>query len=107
MEGHETVHSVVGPIAHSAAGRPHLGTTKICDEERELTRNVDLRLFLTSVLREEPWNYDPKVIPIPWRPQEEEETRKKSKSGGLNLGFFKCDGNVRCITIGPFLLCSH
>ncbi|EYE98212.1 amidase [Aspergillus ruber CBS 135680] len=73
MEGQETVHSVVGPIAHSAA---------------------DLRLFLTSVLREEPWSYDPKVIPIPWRSEEEEDTKKKFKSGGLNLGFFNCDGNV-------------
>lgn len=96
MEGQETVHSVVGPIAHSAAGRTHLGKTKNCDEKRELTRNeIDLRLFLTSVLREEPWSYDPKVIPIPWRSQEEEDTRKKFKSGGLNLGFFNCDGNVR------------
>lgn len=49
---------------------------------------------MTSVLREEPWDYDPKVIRIPWRSQEEEDIKKKFKSGGLNLGFFNCDGNV-------------
>lgn len=61
--------------------------------------NIDLRLFLTSVLREEPWSYDPKVIPIPWRSQEEENIKHKFKSGGMNLGFFNCDGNVRFIRI--------
>nr|BAB84516.1 acetamidase [Monascus purpureus] len=73
MEGQETVHSVVGPIAHSAS---------------------DLRLFLTSVLSEEPWKYDSKVVPLPWRSHEEEAIRTKLQSGGLTLGFFNCDGNV-------------
>ncbi|KAK5240936.1 Acetamidase, partial [Exophiala xenobiotica] len=51
MEGQETVHSVVGPLAHSVP---------------------DLKLFVTSVLQEEPWKYDSKVIPMPWRQGEED-----------------------------------
>ncbi|KAJ5390505.1 Acetamidase [Penicillium cataractarum] len=72
MEGQETVHSVVGPMAHSAA---------------------DLRLFLTSVLSQEPWKYDSKVVPLPWRSTEEEVTKSKIQSG-LNLGYYSCDGVV-------------
>lgn len=73
MEGQETVHSVVGPIAHSAE---------------------DLRLFLTSVLAEEPWKYDSKVVPIPWRQSEEDAVKSKIQSGGLTLGYYSCDGVV-------------
>ncbi|KAJ6167018.1 acetamidase [Penicillium chermesinum] len=69
MEGQETVHSVVGPIAHSAA---------------------DLRLFLTSVLGEEPWKYDSKVVPMPWRLSEEEKIQDKILSSGLTLGIYSC-----------------
>ncbi|KAF2036198.1 acetamidase [Setomelanomma holmii] len=72
MEGQETVHSVVGPIAHSA---------------------VDLRLFLTSVLQEKPWEYDSKVIPLPWDSSKEDAAKAKLKSG-LTVGFFNFDGNV-------------
>ncbi|KAH6862570.1 acetamidase [Alternaria alternata] len=73
MEGQETIHSVVGPIAHSAS---------------------DLRLFLTSVLREEPWNYDSKVIPLPWRYNLEDALKAKLNSSGLTIGYYTCDGNV-------------
>ncbi|KAH7075399.1 acetamidase [Paraphoma chrysanthemicola] len=72
MEGQETVHSVVGPIAHSAQ---------------------DLRLFLTSVLSEKPWEYDSKVVPLPWRSGEEDAAKAKLKSG-LTVGFYNFDGNV-------------
>ncbi|KAH9863702.1 hypothetical protein J1614_009634 [Plenodomus biglobosus] len=73
MEGQETVHSVVGPIAHSAD---------------------DLRLFLTAVLKEQPWNFDSKVVPLPWRQDQEDAVRTKIKSAGLSIGYFNCDGNV-------------
>ena len=49
---------------------------------------------MTSVLGEEPWSYDPKVIPLPWNTSEEEAIKKKLKSGKLNLGFYNSDGNV-------------
>ena len=48
-----------------------------------------------SVLREEPWKYDSKVIPMPWRQAEEDIIKLKLASGGLTLGFYNCDGNVR------------
>ncbi|KAF2833502.1 acetamidase [Ophiobolus disseminans] len=73
MMGQETVHSVVGPIAHSAA---------------------DLKLFLTSVLHEKPWEYDSKVIPMPWRSSEEDAIKNKLQSSGLTVGFYNFDGNV-------------
>lgn len=73
MEGQETVHSVVGPLAHSVA---------------------DMRLFVTSVLSQEPWSYDSKVVPMPWRSGEEEVIKTKLSSGGLTLGYYSCDGNV-------------
>ncbi|KAL1964320.1 hypothetical protein VTN77DRAFT_7140 [Rasamsonia byssochlamydoides] len=73
MEGQETVHSVTGPIAHSVP---------------------DLKLFLNAVLSEEPWKYDSKVIPLPWRQSEEDAIKAKIQSGGLTLGFYSCDGVV-------------
>ncbi|RDW69424.1 amidase-6 [Coleophoma cylindrospora] len=73
MEGQETVHSVCGPLCHSID---------------------DMKLFVTSVLAEGPWDYDSKVIPMPWRQAEEDAVNSKINSGGLTLGFFNCDGNV-------------
>ncbi|KAA6413951.1 MAG: acetamidase [Lasallia pustulata] len=73
MEGQETVHSVCGPITHSVE---------------------DMRLFIKSVLFQEPWKYDSKVIPMPWRQAEEDVIKSKLSPGGLTLGFYNCDGNV-------------
>lgn len=73
MEGQETVHSVCGPLTHSVA---------------------DMRLFVQSVLAEEPWKYDSKVIPLPWRGVEAEAINAKIASGGLTIGYYNCDGNV-------------
>lgn len=73
MEGQETVHSVVGPITHSVP---------------------DMRLFVQSVLEQEPWKHDSKVIPMPWRQSEHDATVKKITSDKLTLGFFNNDGVV-------------
>ncbi|KAG9243086.1 amidase signature domain-containing protein [Calycina marina] len=73
MEGQETVHSVCGPLTHSVA---------------------DMRLFMTSVLAQEPWKYDSKVIPLPWQQAEEDAIKAKIASKGLTIGFYKSDGNV-------------
>ena len=54
----------------------------------------DMRLFVTSVLAQEPWKYDSKVIPMPWRQAEADVIKAKLASGGLTLGFYNCDGNV-------------
>lgn len=73
MEGQETVHSVVGPITHSVE---------------------DMRLFIKSVLAQEPWKYDSKVVPMPWRQNEEDALKSKLSSSKLTLGFYNCDGVV-------------
>lgn len=82
------MHSVVGPMAHSTAGQ----YAKCISRCKDLT-GEDLRLFLTSVLAQEPWKYDFKVVPMPWRPTEEEAVKLKIQ-GGLNLGYYSCDGVV-------------
>src|SRR3978361_507081 len=53
-----------------------------------------MRLFVTSVLSQEPWNYDSKVIPLPWRQYESDAVKSKISSKGLTLGYYNCDGNV-------------
>lgn len=73
MEGQETVHSVVGPITHSID---------------------DMKLFMTSVLAQEPWAYDSKVIPMPWRQDEENAIKEKIATSKLHIGYYECDGNV-------------
>jgi amidase len=55
---------------------------------------LDMRLFVTAVLAEEPWKYDSKVIPMPWRQSEEEAIKTKISSGRLTLAYYNCDGNV-------------
>ncbi|KAI9158302.1 amidase-6 [Paramyrothecium foliicola] len=73
MEGQETVHSVCGPLSHSIA---------------------DMRLFMTSVLAQQPWSYDSKVVPLPWRDSEEAAIKAKITTSSLTLAFYTCDGNV-------------
>lgn len=46
------------------------------------------------MLNEKPWEYDSKVIPLPWRSNEEQAVKSKLKSTGLTLGFYNFDGNV-------------
>jgi len=49
---------------------------------------------MTSVLVQEPWKYDSKVVPMPWRQADEDSIKSKIASRGLNIGFYKSDGNV-------------
>jgi amidase len=76
MEGQETVHSVSGPLCHSIS---------------------DMRLFMTSVLAGKPWDFDSKVIPMPWRESEEAIIKNKVSSPSLTLGFYTSDGVVSSI----------
>lgn len=62
---------------------------------------ADLRLFMTSVLEQQPWLYDSKVIPMPWRQAEEDATNKKIQNKSLTLGFYSFDGLV---SVGKKLL---
>ncbi|ODQ54789.1 Acetamidase [Saitoella complicata NRRL Y-17804] len=70
MEGQETVHSVCGPMAHTAES---------------------LTEFLKGVLSQHPWDFDPKVIELPWRQEIYEEARVAKK---LRIGILTTDGVV-------------
>lgn len=72
----------------------HERCVKTPDFRTKLTATEDMHLFVTSVLAQEPWKYDPKVIPMPWRQSEADGIERKMASGGLTLGFYNCDGNV-------------
>ncbi|ETS75483.1 Acetamidase [Pestalotiopsis fici W106-1] len=73
MEGQEAIHSVCGPICHSIP---------------------DMRLFVQSILSQNPWMYDSKVVPMPWRKHEEDAIKTKISSRSLTIGYYSCDGNV-------------
>lgn len=60
---------------------------------------LDMRLFVTSLLAEEPWKYDSKVIPLPWRQSEEDAIKSKISSGGLTLAYYSSNGSVRILQI--------
>lgn len=64
MEGQETVHSVCRPLTHSVKGKREFFSAS---ELILLTKPPDMRLFVTSVLAQELWKYDSKVVPMPWR----------------------------------------
>lgn len=49
---------------------------------------------MKAVIQEQPWNFDSKVVPMPWRSGEEDAIKTKLSSGGLSLGLYQCDGNV-------------
>ena len=55
---------------------------------------LDIRLFLTSVLQQKPWEYDSKVVPLPWRQSEEDAVKTKIASGTLTVGYYNSDGHV-------------
>lgn len=73
MAGQETMHSVLGPIGHSVA---------------------DMRLFMKTVLGAQPWLYDSKVIPMPWRQAEEDAAKAKVGDKKLTIGYYSFDGIV-------------
>ena len=77
MDGQNSVLSVVGPLAHTAAS---------------------LRLLVKSLLSQQPWLHDPLVIEIPWRDEQEKavlEMIKSEKDGQLAFGLMKHDGVVK------------
>lgn len=71
MEGNEIVESVVGPISRS----PHA-----------------LQLFTKAVLGSQPWLYDPKCHPIPWRESEVEGIVSGSRP--LRIGVMPWDDRM-------------
>jgi amidase len=66
-DGQEIVNSVGGPMAHCPG---------------------DLVQFMKAVLQQEPWNYDPKVIDMPWQ-----DTRYlEGKTGKKVFGVIAAEG---------------
>lgn len=64
-----------------------------------------MRLFVKSVLAEEPWKYDSKVIPIPWRQSEEDAVKLKLSSGRLMLAYYTSNSIVsKSCPFGTFLV---
>lgn len=57
-----------------------------------------MRLFVKSVLQLDPWKYDSKVVPLPWRQAEEDIITAKISNKSLTLGFFSDDGVVRTLS---------
>ncbi|KAF9888995.1 hypothetical protein FE257_008165 [Aspergillus nanangensis] len=74
MEGHETVPSVIGPMAHNIS---------------------DLRWLTQKVLECSPWMADPKVICLPWQHEMEKVVQKKKMTKRLTFGVLRQDGVVR------------
>jgi amidase len=68
MAGQEAINSVNGPLSRDLAS---------------------LVLFAKAVIGAEPWKYDPRAIPLPWR---EAETQLPEK---LTFGVIRDDGLVR------------
>ncbi|KAI9793293.1 MAG: Acetamidase [Piccolia ochrophora] len=78
MDGQNSMLSVVGPLAQTAAS---------------------LRLLVKSVLEQEPWLHDPLVVEMPWRPEQEEQVKRANKtddqsSERLAFGVLRQDGVV-------------
>ncbi|GIZ42592.1 hypothetical protein CKM354_000585300 [Cercospora kikuchii] len=74
MEGQSVVRSAIGGMGHSIQ---------------------DLRLLTKTMLDVQPWVLDPNVVPLPWRHDLEDETRKKIASKKLRFGVIRSDGMVR------------
>lgn len=81
MDGQNSILSVVGPLATSAAS---------------------LRLVTKALLAQKPWQYDPAVHELPWRFDEERKILEltgaigdASKVGKLSFGVLRHDGVVK------------
>lgn len=74
MEGQSVVRSAIGGMGHSIQ---------------------DLRILTKTMLDVQPWTLDPNVVPLPWRQDLEDETRKKIASKKLRFGVIRSDGMVR------------
>jgi amidase len=78
MDGQNSILSVVGPLATTVPA---------------------LRLLVKSLLSQKPWLYDPLVVELPWRDDQEKtalDLIKSSQSGGgeLAFGVLKHDGVI-------------
>ncbi|GAQ45822.1 hypothetical protein AtubIFM57143_006306 [Aspergillus tubingensis] len=78
IDGQNTILSVIGPLATSIGG---------------------LKLLFKSILSQEPWQHDPLSLPLPWRDDVEDQTKKLIKKKNtiapqLTFGIMRHDGRV-------------
>ncbi|GKZ21627.1 hypothetical protein AbraIFM66951_005167 [Aspergillus brasiliensis] len=78
IDGQNTILSVIGPLATSIGA---------------------LKLVFKAVLSQEPWQYDPLSLPLPWREDIENATKrlftdKKGAASQLSFGILRHDGLV-------------
>jgi len=77
MDGQNTILSVVGPLATSVGA---------------------LKLVIKGLLSQQPWLYDPLVLEIPWRDEQEQavlDIIKSSGGGQLAFGVIRNDGLIQ------------
>ncbi|KAI0309924.1 amidase [Amylostereum chailletii] len=58
------------------------------------TTVANLKLMAESLLHRRPWLHDPKVIELPWRSSEYDDTFARGERGGLVLGMLMFDGVI-------------
>ncbi|KAI2827572.1 hypothetical protein CBS147343_4898 [Aspergillus niger] len=77
IDGQNTILSVIGPLATSIGG---------------------LKLLFKAILTQEPWQHDPLSLPLPWRDDVENKTKRliseKSTASRLSFGIMRHDGLV-------------
>lgn len=78
IDGQNTILSVIGPLATSIGG---------------------LKLLFKAILSQEPWQYDPLSLPLPWRDHVVDQTKKlitkkDGTSSQLTFGILRHDGRV-------------
>lgn len=77
MDGQNTILSVVGPLATSVGG---------------------LQLVIKALLTQQPWLYDPLVVELPWRDEQEKAVLDLIRSNDgkkLAFGVMRMDGAVQ------------
>jgi amidase len=78
-----------GRVSYQRAANTFLGQEAVRSCAGPMCRSpADIRLFMSSLATQKPWNFDPQSLPIPWR--EEEEVLPKKLSFGFAIG----DGTV-------------
>lgn len=75
MNGQTAVSSALGPLARSIS---------------------DLRLIMKQILAMKPWLFDSRVVPLPWRPEEDVRVRERAQTGRLAFAVLWFDGIVQC-----------
>ena len=73
MDGQNTILSVVGPLATSAAS---------------------LKLVIQAIMAQQPWLHDPLVVELPWKEEVSALTLSRAHSHDLSFGILQHDGVV-------------